>query len=149
MSVIIKCVPWVALNDLLFPLLQVERCSTFQICIVLDVSWIYSNYSCSHTCMNLDICTHWEELEDWVVGFLIPRRMRINKRMKIHQVSDHNPISILTLIKMILLPPITSLDMNKLVVCCGPKSQIFIGDILEEHPQKSVLLYSCSSHRNH
>lgn len=99
MSVIIKCVPWVALNDLLFPLLQVERCSTFQICIVLDVSWIYSNYSCSHTCMNLDICTHWEELEDWVVGFLIPRRMRINKRMKIHQVSDHNPISILTLIK--------------------------------------------------
>ncbi|KAF2317891.1 hypothetical protein GH714_041211 [Hevea brasiliensis] len=46
------------------------------------------------------------------VGFSIPRRMRINKRMEIHQVTNHNPISILTLIKMILLPQIASLDIR-------------------------------------
>lgn len=60
--------------------------------------------------MNLDICMHWEELGDVGAGSWIQRKMKVN-RTKWHQVTNHSPISISTLIKMNLPPLIAHLDI--------------------------------------
>jgi len=74
------------------------------------------NYSCSHTCMNLGISMHWKELEDVGVGFSIRRNKRIKNIMEWLQVTNHNLISILILIKMILFPQMTSRDTQEVMV---------------------------------
>jgi hypothetical protein len=66
--------------------------------------------------MNLDISMHLKELEDVGVGFSIQRKKRINNRMAWPQVTNHNLMSILMPIKMILLPWMTSLDTLEVMV---------------------------------
>lgn len=69
---------------------------------------------CSRTCMNLDICMHWEELEDVGGGSWTQRRMKIS-RARFLLLTNHRQISISTLIKAIARPEMQLPDLCKVI----------------------------------